>query len=336
MENVKKNIHFIALGVGVLLGAIFLGVGMMIRGGAEQSLDTHSSQLTGAGTVYSDGDLDRVRQRRTQFDSSFDDAKRMLEGTVGQSLISGVDAGLNPTTFSSDMAPKRLREVRERFEAMEGELNWPDELEGWQLATPTGRQETVWGRLDGLMANTTQDNVRAYQLHLRVLEEICTTAERLMQTGLYASGFRLVNITFEAMAFPDRDQASAPWEALPFQLDLLAMPDFASALMSELARPTPVTTEGRGLFPIELVAAQWETQARPFAGRYDIPPERRAEFNVAADYDPNTDPARREATRIARQLQDQVQLVLPSRVGMKFQARLFNSNWRALGAQDGQ
>jgi hypothetical protein len=338
MENVKKQLHFIVLGAGVLVGVILLVVGIMIRGGTEDTLRTQHQRLVGAGTYYSQADVDAVSSSRRAFDGSLDTALTVLTDGVGRSLLTGVDTNMDANDFRSRAAPQAIQDLKRRYGALDRGVEWPEVLEDWEVPRRGAQQQPLLDRLDESLAQASQDRILQHQLELRILDELCKTAERLMESGMFEGGMRLVNAEFGTMGFADRrDVTTAPWEGLTFTIEIYCLPDFGAMLISELVRPTPATQgapegsqDGRSNFPIDLISAQWETRPRPVVARLDITPEMRAAYEIGADVEAGSAQLDVHRRRIERQLQNEVNLVIPARLKVQMRAKLFNNQWRGI------
>jgi hypothetical protein len=368
MENLKKNLHFVVFGAGVLLGIIFLGVGMYIRSGTEADLATEQTNLSALakpGAVPTKGNLDKAEELSGRFDASLTTAENLLTGSPGTLFTSNYSAWNDGRQFFSEEANAKLTQLKARFEAMKKPLMLPALLKGWDFAMTSARA-TPWTQLDQDMSNPAGDKIREMQMRLRVLDEVATTIEKLLDTGAGDGfGVTLVSIKFPTSFGPiSNSETDSPWLALAAEFELECSPGFAILLAEELANPsrrtfTPAdardpkkTGSERIGFPVlvdmlqtVMIGRQQEMRAHILnedkpdvlaavneamkAGepRLPVPPDPKA-------IDPEKPDGKDliEATR--KNLNDQDRLVLPVQVGLKMKAVAFNGNWRAVKKEE--
>ncbi|MCB9894670.1 MAG: hypothetical protein H6839_09485 [Planctomycetes bacterium] len=355
MDNLKKNLHFVVFGAGVLLGIIFVVVGFMYRSGVEQSLTDAEQKLNPKGPVDSQGTLEDATDRFKRFGKSLTDAESALKGG-GQSFTSGFDKRDSGLEFYSEEANMGLKRLQERFDAMVKIPPMPDLVAGWQFQRPGADRDTFWSGQQNEMANPPKERIREMQMRLRVLRELATTCERLIAAGADGGyGVKLQNVKFDAYAPIASNEADSPWMGLPCQIFLECLPSFATLLTSELANPTALTMgkaadggDGRIGFPVLLEMMQAEMTARPAAIRYDISNQDKAavarKMNDKGagivlppdpkDLDPNDGEGRKLVDAVDKNLNEDDRVVLPVAVALKVRAAAFNTNWKAVKAAE--
>lgn len=361
MDNLKKNLHFVVFGVGVLLGIILLGVGIMWRGGTEEALASAQADLAAKTKVASRGTLDEATARSERFGSSLQEADARLRNTGG-AFESSYDSHQSGGEFYSAEARPALQRLKNRFAAMNRNNPMPALLDGWEV-TRTGAervQDQAWEQLEREMLSPSNDKIREMQMRLRVLEELATTCEKLIETGIGGDfGVKLTEFRFEAYGVAAigayTNETDSPWYAMPVSLKLECSPSFAVALVDELVNPTSRTMtptadkNQRKGFPILLDMMQTEMVERPPVVRYDINNDDKEAAarklndkgaGITLPNDPKKlDPAEGEGKKLVeaadKDLNQEDRVALPVRVGLKLRAATFNKNWRAVKKDEG-
>jgi hypothetical protein len=341
MDNLKKHLHLVVFGLGIVIGVALLFIGMGVVSGAEESLDVQTRQLTTVGPIYSEADLNAMRTARAGFSESYEVALNRVRGATGRALMNDIDPAMSQSHFQSNFAPSTLRSLQERFAAMERPMDLPGQFqEGWRYPQPAA--EWSWETRSSTMQQAQQAQLVPFQIELRLLDELCTVAELLVQSGRYSGGIRLLDFTADGSFVSERERDASPWERLPFRFTVYCHPDLGAALVSELTRPTAITggqtatNRQRHGIPVDLIAAQWHWTDRPNTARIDIRPENRQAYNIPAAA-PNQGPeAQAHIQRIRGQLGSEVSVVQPARLVVRAAAKRFNNEWRALPVEDGQ
>jgi hypothetical protein len=361
MENLKKNLHFVVFGAGVLLGIILLGVGMYIRSGTESELATEQENLKKLGAVPSKGNLDKAEELSGSFGSSLSTAEKILTEGQGTSFTANYSAWNDGRQFFSEEAKTKLTQLKGRFAAMEKPLMLPALLKGWDFAS-SGNKAAPWTQLDLDMSNPPGDKIREMQMRLRVLDELATTIEKLLDSGA-GDGFgaTLVAIKFPTSFGPiGSSETDSPWLALAAEFELECSPGFAILLADELANPTRRTftpseardPKGTGNerigFPVLVEMLQTVLIGRQQEMRLHILNDDKSEVLAAVNEalapgdpklpvppDPKAiDPEKPEGKDLIeaarKNLNEQDRLALPVQVGLKMMAVAFNANWRAV------
>ncbi|MCA8915274.1 MAG: hypothetical protein KDB90_07670 [Planctomycetes bacterium] len=355
MDNLKKNLHFVVFGAGVLLGIVFVAVGFMYRSGVEDSLTSAQQTLNPKAPIASQGTLDRAKARSDRFGQSLADAESALKAG-GQSFASGYDKRDTGLEFYSEEANLGLKRLQERFEAMQKQSTMPDLISGWQFAKPGADRDTFWSGQQSEMANPPKEKIREMQMRLRILGEIATTCEKLIAAGADGGyGVKLQSVKFDVYGPIGSNEADSPWMGMPFQVFADCLPSFATLLASELVNPTALTmgkaTDGgaeRAGFPCLLEMLQAEMTARPAEIRLDISSDMKGDMArkmnekgagiiippEPKDLDPNETEGRKLADAVKQNLNEDDRVVLPMSFALKMRAVAFNSNWKAVKVEE--
>lgn len=354
MENLKKNLHLVVFGSGVLVGIILLLAGMYIRGGKEDSLVAAQTGLPKPANVATKGTLDRATKRASEFSGTLNEATSALENGRSVNFNSDYNTYSSGSEFFTKEANAKLRELKGRFKDMEQPQPMPKLLENYSY-TSSGTAVDTFDQLEKDMASPPNDKIRDYQRRLRILDELATTCERLLAAKVgTAFGVKLISIKFDEFGPWNANLPDAPWMAMGFQVLMECAPDFAVLLASELTNPTELTMSedkkghNRRGFPIFLEMMQSEMKERLPEVRFDIGNPEKAEVagkvnDMAGKDDPKItvpdDPKQLDpATGEGKKLVDTVdgilnvkdQIALPVRVGFRLRAASFNKNWKVV------
>jgi hypothetical protein len=338
MDNLKRNLHYVVFGGGILLGLILFGAGFVYRSGGEGALATSITNLDKRKNVATQGELGQAERERDEFDRANQSALATL-GSTGQSLRNGLSEVVSVARFSSETEPK-VSELQSRFDAMNKPQGFPSKLKGWSWVSIGGTRNTYWTDFKADLTNP--DKIPELQLQLRLLEEVCVTCELMLRSGRFPDqGANLRSLKVEPQRkWSNRDEVDSPWEMWEFTLDIECSPEFGYALMDELLSSSDLTSGKSGAgkdtanerrrFPIELDSMQSESLPRPPALlRYITPAERAAE-GVGENLDPESDEGKAEAKRLAQEYERDVRPALPLRFGMKMRALNFNPKWQVV------
>jgi hypothetical protein len=361
MDNLKKNMHFVVFGVGVLLGIIFLVVGIVIRGGTEDAIAEELTKLAGAQKVPTQGTFDKAKKNASRFGDSLTAAETVLTTGVGRKFESDFTTHPDGRTFYTNEANAKLSQLKTRFEAMEKPLKLPGLLEGWKMAT-SGAALDPLGPLANEMTNPPTDKIREMQMRLRLLDEIATTMEKLLETGAGEGlGVKLREVKFQGNFGPiATSEADSPWLAMALEFQVDCAPSFSVLLAEELVNPSqrtlkPTTPAEAGKpsyqrigFPILLEMVQTVMIGRQPEMKLDIRNEDKAgvlaalnnmmgpgEEKLPVPQDPKAlDPEKPDGKRLVdeavKAMNEKDRLVMPVTAGFKIRAASFNLNWRAV------
>jgi hypothetical protein len=340
MDKMKQNIHYIVFAAGILIGVVLVFVGITIRGDKAGALDQRITELNRVRNAQSAADLSAIEQASARFTTSLDAARQELMEGRGRSLTAQLDRPMDSRQFRAE-AEARIRNLQQRFAALDRSAPLHERLEGWRYQAPElAVARDYWKLLnDAITAAQTPEQVREESIRLRLLEEICVTAERLVESGNFGQGgFKLINVLIDRTAAPARPE-DAPWEVVPYTLRMEAAPDLALALVNELVNPTRLTAtarEGqpsRRAFPNDLVNLAASNLARPLGVRYTVTGALKDAWNIRADLDPESPEGRQEAARI-REAMAEVRPALPMGFAAQLQAKAFNPQWRVVQEPD--
>lgn len=350
MDNLKKNIHFVVLGGGVLLGIILVVVGIMMRGGTEQELADMQTQLAPHANVYTKGTLDSVDNRSSGFESAVEEAGKAITGA--KSFESEFRQHSSGQAFYTNEANAALRNLRERWSKLEGKDSMPGMASDWTIKRQSGLEnaDAFWDRLSGEIASPPVERVRDLQRQFRLLEEIVTTCEHLLAAGHGdGMGVKLLNFRAENFQPLTSNQVDSPWNVMQWDLVIECSPGFAALLFEELANPSPLTlaqkenmAKRRG-FPNLPMILQTEMVERPAALKIDVSNDQKAglleALRAAGKQVPNVsqpsklDPASNEGKQVSgaavELLEGPQQILMPVRAGLRMRAASFNDTWRA-------
>lgn len=355
MDNLSKNLHFVVLGGGILLGIIFVAVGIMVRGGTEQDLEDKQTELQPHVNVYTKGTLDDVEKRAARFDTSVQEAESAITGATG------FDADYRDHStgdaFYTNEANATLRTLRERWTKLAGEDKLPSLIAGWTIKRLGGNDgaDGFWDKLAGEVASPAPDRIRELQRQLRTLDELVTTCEYLVADGLdQGMGVKLLDFKAETYQGMTTSKLDSPWNVLQWDLDIECAPGFAVILFDELANPTNLTMKPReGMatrrgFPMLPMILQTEMIERPGELKVDFSNDEKAGLletlrkakveipNVSEprDLDPESQDGKKVIEGAVELLEGNEQIVMPVRAGLRMQAAAYNKDWRATNAQD--
>ncbi|MCA8918083.1 MAG: hypothetical protein KDB68_01405 [Planctomycetes bacterium] len=357
MDNLKKNLHFVVFGGGVLLGIILLFVGITVRGGKEESLSTAQANLAKYSSVKSKGTLERATKRASGFGGTLEEAENAL--SKGKSVAFNSDYTTHPSggAFYSAEANAKLNELKARFAAMEKPQPMPKLLEHYSFVqTGNSGSSAFWTQLEKDMSSPPNEKIRHYQMRLRIMDEFATTCERLLETGAEgALGVALISMKFDEYSPSGNSPLDSPWMNMPFQVVMESAPSFAVLLSNELVNPTKrslgKTADGKERigFPIFLDMLQTEMKERPLLVRFDIGNDEKAEvakkvneelgagekINVPSDpkaLDPKEGEGKKLVEEATKILNESDVIELPVRVGMRLRAGSFNKDWKVVAA----
>ncbi len=341
MDQVKKNLHFIVFGAGVLLGIILLVVGIMIKSGAQDRLAA-AGKLPDPKNQPTKKDLANAKDKRAAFDKEIKTVESALASGAGVALKSNHTSHADGSSFYSAEADSMLKNLRTRFEAMEAESTLPAELGGRKLAAPQSPPK-FWDETFRVMNSITDPKqIINFQIQLRIMQEVCFTCEQLRkQKAFEKTGVKLVEFKFEFRA-TEGLAADTPWEDYPFTVFLDTQPGFLAALADELSNPSEATMgdkakpgnaelakagKGRWLFPVEIEVVQSELVDRPLLVNADITNAEKAKYGIAEtlkESDPNFEVKRRE---LSEKWSKDLKLTLPVHGAIKAKALSYNKSW---------
>jgi hypothetical protein len=333
MDGLKKNLHFVVFGAGVLLGVIFLFVGISMRGGTEEKLDQSLGSL-GTLSPPTEGDVNAAKKVRAKFDSSMKDAESTLKGR-GKALTQGFDPSQAPDEFYTDDATGTLRDLDARFAAMRKDVSMPDPLTGRYRIEDREKDNTFWKDRDGEMATLRQEQVKEYWIRLRIMEEFATICERLLEAGAGdGMGVRLITFNFEALTTVGNQDELSPWVVMPWSVQLECSPGFSVLLLSELTSPSELTMGGdenpRRGFPNLLTNYQTQLKGRPDRAKFKIDNDYKKKLGFTEELDPESNQGKSVIGDVETTLEEELTLVQPVKVGMRMQAAMYNEEWRPM------
>lgn len=343
MDGLKKNLHFIVLGVGALLGLVLMVAGMMIKSGKQGEIDTAVAALathTKKGSpLPSKKDTEIAKRKKEAFEGEIKASLDALESGAGLALKAGRKDHRDGPTFFSSEADAAVKDLQKRFEKLDREIKLPAELGDRKLPAPQ-QPNVFWDNtLKAMNQIADPKQIPNFQYQIRIMQEVCYICERLQQQAAFRDqGVKLVEFKFEF-----RGDASIspelPWEDFPFSVILECQPGFATALADELANPSKRTIgdpakakegQGRWGFPVEVMELQTEVMERAVVtsltiynkdkAAYGIPPEAKADDQVVLQ----------KKKELEEKLWKELQLVLPVRCGIKARALAFNKEWRGV------
>ncbi|MCC6465636.1 MAG: hypothetical protein IT463_09885 [Planctomycetes bacterium] len=345
MDGLKKNLHFVVFGAGVMVGIVLLGVGHMVKSGKQDQLAAATAALPKTGAVFTQGDVDDLRKQRGGFDGSLSAAQDALGKTTGVALRSSMGTHRDGTAFwSSDEGNSALSRLQERFRALEKPVAIPPQAGERTLAAPDTK---FWDETRNSMSTISDPKqILQWQLQIRLLQEVAFVCEQLTATEAFAGqGVRLASLRMD-MKSAENLPADQPWEEYGFTLVVEASPSFCVTLMDQLVNPTAATAgdaakakegKGRWLFPVQLEQMQIELMERPHTAMCNIStPEQKQEWGLDVNFDPTTEAGKRKVEELSKKLQDEVRLKLPVRCGLKMKALQFNANWLVVKPAENQ
>ncbi len=218
MDELKKNLHLVVFGAGVLLGVILLLVGMTVRGGAVDQLDERQAALDSAVNPPTQGDLQQAEADRARFDSSLEEAEKTL--TAASRLLNDVNPSMTASAFKNQYPP-RLQALKQRYEQLaeiQDAAQLPEPISDYKLEPPTGGARGDY--FDGVgtrMGNASQVQVESYLIELNIMEEVATTCERLVDAGVDGGkGVKLIEFSFQEFdrGTGGRTQGQNPWRTM--------------------------------------------------------------------------------------------------------------------------
>jgi hypothetical protein len=332
MDNLKKNLHFVVFGAGIALGLILLGAGYFIRSGHESALADQIQKLNSKKSVPTQGDVDAASKARNQFDESIAKAVEQLKGPGSSLLASGTEP-TEPSAFYQQRGTKFIESMRARFGAMEQNSSLPDRMKGWTVAR-TGRQQgNIWNDLDQELAKVDAAKLEEMRTRLRIIEEICIICELLLRDSRYVGQpVKFNGLKAEAKTLSDNNPATSVWWEVSYTIDIECLPGFGYALVSELLRPTELTTgdsngQSRRMFPNQLDTIQSTTLSRQLALRFRITPAMRASEGIPDDFDPGTPEGKDLLDRKVKQFESDVRPLLPMQFAIKLRGLSWNPKW---------
>lgn len=343
MDNLKKNLHLVVLGGGILLGLILLYVGITIRGGAEEQLEERQASLTAAANPPSQGDLNHASERRDRFDESISTNEASLRGAT--TLLENFDPTMSVANFRGT-SPDELRKLRGRFQVMadrQQNARMPELIEGYELEERSGRQADPFAELESQLSDTTGETLRNNWVRLRIAERLAATCESLIQVGAdRGTGVRLVSLNIGDLGSTDgRDANQRPWLTADWKAELDCVPSFALLLMEELSAPSERTVPREGgagappqAFPNFLRSFALQISQRPEEARFDIDREFKRNRNWPEDLDASTQEGRDRINEVRQEL-NELEILIPVRCELKLSAATFNPDWEALAEENG-
>lgn len=333
MDNLKKNLHLVVFGAGVLLAIILMVVGIVIRGGTEGSLDTATENVKKAGNPPTAGDVKVATAAREAFDTGIKDAEASF--TTGR----GAKLGMNPTDitdggqFWTGMGKPALTELQAGFTALEKPIAIPKILSKFRLAPP---QQAVdfWGTMEREWSQLASDRARIREADrkIRIMREVLGAAQVVAARPEFANeGFKLIQFTFDtAPASAASVLAASPWLMTPFTVVAECSPAFSAALIEELSSPSTTQNDKRLYFPVLVDKVMTEMSPRPTGVEFTIPAEMREELKLSDKLNPDSPEGKAEADRIAKLMADEARIAIPPKITAKFQALLVNRDWRVI------
>ena len=366
MDNLKKNLHFVVLGVGLLLGIVFMVVGIVYRGGVEEELIAKQAELDRAlPTVQSEGTLADVKTRSERFSGTLTEATEALSASSLGSFGQGYDNHATGGQFYSNEANRKIRELKVRFDALQKPIKFGGLLERYTLNRSSSSATNVWEDFEKNMANPPVEQIRDHQRMLRFLDELATACERLVEAGHDdGMGVRLTAVKTDGGWVGNAGAATeSPWMNMKFDINLECSASFALLLSEELARPTSLTmakVDGRANrlgFPVFVDLVQLEMMERPAIAKFEMSneggrsgatkTESAAKVNehleggakvvVPAnpdDLDQATGEGKKLFDAVTKRLHDEERLVLPTKVFIRVRAAAFNPAWRAVAVEE--
>jgi hypothetical protein len=332
MDNLKKNLHFVVFGAGIALGLILLGAGYFIRSGSEAALAGQIQKLNSKKSVPTQGDLDAAKTTRDRFDADITKAVTQLQGP-GSSLLAQGNEPTEPSAFYQQRGTTFIESMRARFGAMEQNSSLPERMKGWTVARTGRPQGNFWNDLDQEIARVDAAKLEEVRTRLRIIEEICIICELLLRDSRYVGQpVKFNGLKVEAKALSDNNDVTSAWWEVPYTLDIECMPAFGYALVSELLRPTDLTTgetngQTRWMFPNQLDTMQSATLSRQLALRYRITPAMRASENIPDDFDPETPEGKALLDNKVKQFESDVRPLLPMQFAIKLRGLSWNPKW---------
>ncbi len=335
MDNLKKNLHFVVFGAGIVVGLLLLGLGYVVRGGEEGALEQKLKSLSAKQQVETRGDLSAAEKARAEFDAALSEALTLLEerGAALTRVLPGESS--EPTAFLEQRSRPFIDDMRARFGAMDGKLPLPDRMQGWTLQrggrAPDG---DFWSRYFNTLQAATREQLPEIRYQLRIIEEVCATCELLLATENFrGQRVKLNEFKFEPPVVSD---ANTPWTEIPYLIDLECTPEFGHALQNELVSPSQLTSgataadKRRMLFPNRLDSMQFMAIPRPLVMRYSISPEQRAREGIPETLDTGSEQGRAMQQRKIEEFERDVRPVLPLQFAIKLRAQSWNSNWQVV------
>lgn len=339
MEGLKKNIHFVVFGVGVLIGLILMVVGIMIKGGSQDQLVAAATAMPKPGTLPTKSDLDKAKAKRGDFDKQINGAEEALKTGAGAQLRASRTNYPDGPSFFSQEADASVKALQARFKKLEKEMPLPAELGDRTLPVPPNQANFWASTLQAMNSIADPKAIPNFQVQIRIMQEVCYVCEQLAKQDAFKDdGIKLVEFKFE---FRGQESVSidSPWEDFPFVVILECQPGFATALVEELANPSKNTTGdpqkakeslGRWGFPIEVDGMQMELMERPTVVNADIANADKGKYGIP-DTTKEDDPALiAKKKEIEEKWFKELQIKLPVRVGIGGRALAFNKNWRGV------
>jgi hypothetical protein len=251
--------------------------------------------------------------------------------------------------------------LKARFDAMEKPLKLPGLLQGWRFTT-SGAAVDPLAQLANEMTNPPTEKIPEMQMRLRILDEVATTIEKLLESGAGDNlGVKLKEVKFPGPFAPiATSETESPWMAMTFEISLECAPSFAVLLAEELVNPsqrtlTPTTPTEAGKasytrlgFPILPEMVQTVMLGRQAEMKLDIKNDDKPGVLAALNsmmgpgeeklptpqdpksLDPEKDDGRRVVEEASKSLNEKDPLVMPVLAGFRMRAASFNRNWRAV------
>jgi hypothetical protein len=366
MDNLKKNLHFVVLGVGLLLGIVFMVVGIIYRGGVEEELVAKQAELARAlPAVQSEGTLADVKARSERFSGTLTEATEALSASSLGSFGQGYDNHSTGGQFYCNEANRKIRELKARFDVLQKPIKFTGLLERYTLTRSSASATNVWEEFEKNMANPQVEQIRDLQRMLRFLDELATACERLVEAGHDdGMGVRLTNVKTDGGWVGNAGaEFESPWMNMKFDINLECSAGFALLLAEELARPTSLTMakmDGRANrlgFPVFVDLLQLELMERPAIAKFEVSNEggnsgatkasAAAKVNehleggakVAVpsnpdDLNPETGEGKKLLDAVTNRIENDERIVLPTKVFIRVRAAAFNRAWRAVAVEE--
>lgn len=345
MDGLKKNLHFVVLGVGALLGVVLMVAGMMIKSGKQDEIDAAVAALSKHtaknSALPTKKDTELAKRKKDAFEGELKGSLAALESGAGLALKAGRKDHRDGPTFFSSEGDAAVKDLQKRFEAMDREIKLPPELGDRKLPAPT-QPNTFWeNTLKGMNQIADPKQIPNFQVQIRVMQEVCFVCERLLQQAAFRDqGVKLVEFKWEFSG--DKSVGpEQPWEEYPFAVILECQPGFATALADELANPSKRTIgdpakakegQGRWGFPVDVFEMQTEVMERAVVTALTIYNKDKAAYGIPAEAKADDQVVLQKKKELEDKLWKELQLVLPVRCGIKAKALAFNKEWRGVKA----
>jgi len=348
MDGLKKNLHFVVFGVGVLIGLVLMVVGMLIKSGKQDAIGESTATLAKhalpTSKLPTKKDADIIKRKKGAFENEIKSSMSALESGPGVALKADRKVFRDGSSFFSEEGDVAVKALQARFMKLEKEIELPAELGGRKLTNPVNAAAAspFWKKtLDEMNAIADPKAIPNFQAQIRIMQEVCFLCEQLLKQKAFAGqGVRLVEFKWEFRGM-EAIAAESPWEDYPFVVILECQPGFATAFADELVNASKATMGdstkakeglGRWGFPVELVEMQIELMERPSAVTANIYNKDKAAYGIpetAKSDDPIVEQKKKE---LEDKLLKDLNLGLPVRCGVRAKALAFNKEWRGVKA----